>query len=431
MKSNICIFEDKDYRKLFPLTLTRPVYELRCGITSLREKIVREYSEARVSLQCREYLSEVLAQELREASHMNRGADEKNYQINEVDGEARLFINGRILAKRGLKERIPVEGENKIYLSSKGELVAARVSGKVLDTLKNYLFSSEDFELSKFKERCAEEIVDIELIRYPWDLILHNSKEIEEDFFSICKEGAIRGAIHDRATLINPQKIFVGDHTEVGPGVVLDAREGPIYIGDNVTVFPNATIIGPAFVGSGSQIKAGAKIYEGTSIGEISKVGGEVEESIIHSYSNKQHDGFLGHSYIGSWVNLGAGTNNSDLKNNYKTVKVYIDGKLVDSGSIFVGLFMGDHSKSGINTMFNTGTVVGVACNVYGAGFPPKFIPSFSWGHTNMVEHNLEKAIETARIVMGRRKVEMTKEYENLLRKVFELTAEERKKVFG
>lgn len=424
MRSNICIFEDKGYRKLFPLTLTRPVYELRCGITSLREKIVREYSGTRVSLQCREYLSEVLAQEL----HVAR-ADSENYKINEVDAELCLFINGRILAKQGLKERIPVEGEDKIYLSKEGELVAARVSGKLLGTFKDKLFSSDDFELSKFEGSCAEEIVDIEIIRYPWDLILHNSKEIEKDFLSICKEGVIRGTIHERATLINPKKIFIGSHTEVGPGAILDAKEGPIYIGDNVTIFPNASIIGPAFVGSGSQIKVGAKIYEGTSIGEISKVGGEVEESIIHSYSNKQHDGFLGHSYIGSWVNLGAGTNNSDLKNNYKSVKVYIDGKLVDSGSIFVGLFMGDHSKSGINTMFNTGTVVGVACNVYGAGFPPKFIPSFSWGHTNMVEHNLEKAIETARIVMRRRKVEMTKEYENLLRKVFELTAEERKKV--
>ena len=412
VKSSICIFEDTGYRKLFPLTLTRPVYELRCGITSLREKIVREYSGTRVSLQCRDYLSQVLSNEICAASCG------KDYKINEIEGEACLFINGKALAGRGLKEKIPVEGEDKIYLSKEGELVAARVSGKLLEALKSKLFkeccakdyiSRDDFELTN------EEIVDVELIRYPWDLIFHNSKEIETDFFSICKKGSILGAVHNRATLIDPQRIFIGSHAEVKPGAVLDAEEGPIYIGDGATIFPNATIIGPAFVGDGSKIKVGAKIYEGTSIGEVSKVGGEVEETIIHSYSNKQHDGFLGHSYIGSWINLGADTNNSDLKNNYKTVKVYIDGELVDSGSPFVGLFMGDHSKSGINTMFNTGTVVGVACNVYGANFPPQFIPSFSWGTTNMVEHNFEKAIETAHIVMGRRKVEMTKGYEAML----------------
>jgi UDP-N-acetylglucosamine diphosphorylase/glucosamine-1-phosphate N-acetyltransferase len=422
VKSNICIFEDQGYRKLFPLTLTRPVYELRCGIKSLREKIVREYSGASVNLQCRDYLSHVLANEI------------KDCKINGIDGEVCLFINGRILAGRDLKEKIPVEGENKIYLSKDGELVAARVIGKVLDTLKNKLFkecctkdhiSRNDFEIA------AEEIVDVKLIRYPWDLVFNNSKEIQRDFVSICNKGAIHGAVHNQAALVDPERIFIGSYTEVKPGVVLDAEEGPIYIGDNVTIFPNATIIGPASVGDGSKIKVGAKIYEGTSIGEVSKVGGEVEETIIHSFSNKQHDGFLGHSYIGSWVNLGADTNNSDLKNNYKSVKVYIDGELMDSGSTFVGLFMGDHSKSGINTMFNTGTVVGVACNVYGANFPPKFIPSFSWGAINMVEHKFDKAIETARTVMGRRKVELTKEYEAMMKKIFELTAEERKKAFG
>jgi UDP-N-acetylglucosamine diphosphorylase/glucosamine-1-phosphate N-acetyltransferase len=157
------------------------------------------------------------------------------------------------------------------------------------------------------------------------------------------------------------------------------------------------------------------------------KVGGEVEGSIFQGYSNKQHDGFLGHSYICEWVNLGADTNNSDLKNNYGNVKVYVDGKIVDTGHQFVGLFMGDHSKAGINTMFNTGTVVGVSSNVFGAGFPPKFIPSFSWGGADkMIEYDIEKAVETAKAVMKRRDIKMTKEYETLLRKIFMETAPER-----
>jgi len=156
-------------------------------------------------------------------------------------------------------------------------------------------------------------------------------------------------------------------------------------------------------------------------------VGGELEETIVHSYSNKQHDGFLGHSYLGMWVNLGADTNNSDLKNNYGNVKVYVDGEMVDSGSMFVGLTMGDHSKSGINTMFNTGTVVGVSCNVYGGGFPPKFIPSFTWGGAEgLVEYRLDKALETARAVMNRRKIDLTAADEKLIRGIFEATAKER-----
>jgi UDP-N-acetylglucosamine diphosphorylase/glucosamine-1-phosphate N-acetyltransferase len=153
------------------------------------------------------------------------------------------------------------------------------------------------------------------------------------------------------------------------------------------------------------------------------KVGGEVEGAIIHSFSNKQHDGFLGHAYLGMWVNLGADTNNSDLKNNYGTVKVVIDGTQVDTGSMFMGLVMGDHSKSSINSMFNTGTVVGVSSNVFGSGFPPKSVPSFAWGGSEgMTTYEIERALDVARRVMGRRKVELTKAEEAVLRSVFEQT---------
>jgi UDP-N-acetylglucosamine diphosphorylase/glucosamine-1-phosphate N-acetyltransferase len=213
----------------------------------------------------------------------------------------------------------------------------------------------------------------------------------------------------------------------VKPGVVLDAEGGPIYIGKKAKVFPNAVIEGPAFIGDGSMIKIGAKIYENTSIGEVCKVGGEVEGSIIHSYSNKQHDGFLGHAYLGMWVNLGADTNNSDLKNNYGSVRVMINGEEVNSGSMFVGLTMGDHSKAGINTMFNTGTVVGVSSNVFGAGFPPKYIPSFAWGGAEGIEtYDIARALEVAQRVMGRRKMQLSGAEEKVLREVFALTARER-----
>jgi len=209
---------------------------------------------------------------------------------------------------------------------------------------------------------------------------------------------------------------------------VLDAEDGPIYIDKDATVMANASLQGPLFVGAKSVIKMGAKIYESVSVGEMCKVGGEVEESIIHSYSNKQHEGFLGHSYLGQWVNLGADSNNSDLKNNYGTVKVYVNGEMIDSGLLFVGLIMGDHAKCGINTMFNTGTVVGAMSNVFGSGYSDKFIPSFTWGGVESMEtYALDKALEVARRVMARRKMALSVAQENMLRHVFAITTFERK----
>jgi UDP-N-acetylglucosamine diphosphorylase/glucosamine-1-phosphate N-acetyltransferase len=284
-------------------------------------------------------------------------------------------------------------------------------------------------------EGLEKEEVDVQMIRYPWDLVSNNGKQIVADARLLTRGTSgkrIRGKVYPGAMLINRKNIFIDTGATIKPGVVLDAENGPVHIGKNVTVFPNATIEGPAFVGDGSLIKIGAKIYENTSIGEMCKVGGEVEASIIHSYSNKQHDGFLGHAYLGMWVNLGADTNNSDLKNNYGTVKVYINGEPVDSGSMFVGLTMGDHSKAGINTMFNTGTVVGVSCNVFGSGFPPKYIPSFSWGGAEgLTLYDPDKSIGVARRVMARRKVELKEADERLFRKVFELTEKERAKNVG
>ena len=272
--------------------------------------------------------------------------------------------------------------------------------------------------------------IKVKLINYPWDLINNNGQEIVSDFATVAanEEVRIRGTVYEGAHLLNREKIVIGEGSKVKPGVVLDAENGPIFIGNNVTVFPNAVIEGPAFVGDRSLIKMGAKIYENTSIGEVCKVGGEVEASIIHSYSNKQHDGFLGHAYLGQWVNLGADTNNSDLKNNYGNVKLVLDGEEVDSGSMFMGLIMGDHSKSSINTMFNTGTVVGVSSNIFGSGFPSKSVPSFAWGGAEGMEtYNLERALGVARRVMGRRKIELSSSEESVLRSVFELTKKDRK----
>jgi UDP-N-acetylglucosamine diphosphorylase/glucosamine-1-phosphate N-acetyltransferase len=413
MTQNICLFEDNQFDHLLPLTYFRPVYDLRCGILTLREKVQRQYTGLPVSLHCRSYLAGALQER------------SPGTPVNAINSAATLFINGRVIVDDQLASAITPQGEDVVF--SAGEVViAARVSGerhtRICRTLSQ-VFTPETFAGLPRKEVTAT------VITYPWDLVHANGPQIEADFTLLAQAGdrGLKGTIYDGTHLLNKEGIFVAEGAKVKPGVVLDAENGPIYIGKNTTIFPNATIEGPAFVGENSLIKIGAKIYENTSVGPMCKVGGEVEESVIHSYSNKQHDGFLGHAYLGMWVNLGADTNNSDLKNNYGNVKVVINGRLVDSGSMFVGLTMGDHSKSGINTMFNTGTVVGVSSNVFGAGFPPKFVPSFSWGGSDGQEtYELEKSLAVARRVMARRKVTLSAAEESLFRTVFELTRWER-----
>jgi UDP-N-acetylglucosamine diphosphorylase/glucosamine-1-phosphate N-acetyltransferase len=232
-----------------------------------------------------------------------------------------------------------------------------------------------------------------------------------------------QGKIDRGSHLLGKENIFLGKGSRIMPGVVLDAEEGPIWIGQNTRVLPNAVLRGPLAIGDHCLVKIAAKIYENTSVGPVCKVGGEIEGCIIQEFSNKQHDGFLGHSYLGAWINIGADTNNSDLKNNYGEISVYLNDRSINTGKRFLGLTMGDHSKTGINTMFNTGTVVGVNCNIYGEGFPPKFIPSFSWGGAaGFREFQFEKALEVAKIVMDRRKVTFTDHHLKLFEAVKQLS---------
>jgi UDP-N-acetylglucosamine diphosphorylase / glucose-1-phosphate thymidylyltransferase / UDP-N-acetylgalactosamine diphosphorylase / glucosamine-1-phosphate N-acetyltransferase / galactosamine-1-phosphate N-acetyltransferase len=416
MADSICLFEDSSYSRLHPLVYFRPTYNLRCGILTLREKVQHYFPNTPISLHCREYLSDLVKQQ------------NPSVLVNEIKGNSFLFINGRVIADSHLAKQISTDTDT---LFVKGEtVIAARVSGSKLDLLRNKL--NELFTFTDFNDLLKQE-VDANVIHYPWDLISNNGEQIISDFNLLTSkvEGSkIKGKVYTGAHLLNEDKIFIDEGAKVKPGAVLDAENGPIFIGKDAKIFPNAVIEGPAFIGNKSAIKIGAKIYENTSIGEVCKVGGEVEGSIIHSYSNKQHDGFLGHAYLSMWVNLGADTNNSDLKNNYGSVKVIINGEQVDSGSMFVGLTMGDHSKSAINTMFNTGTVVGVSSNVFGAGFPQKYIPSFSWGGAeSMTSYDVEKALDVAKRVMARRNIKLTDVEEKVYRHIFEITREERKKL--
>jgi UDP-N-acetylglucosamine diphosphorylase/glucosamine-1-phosphate N-acetyltransferase len=383
---NICIFEDEQASNLLPLTYTRPVFDLLCGTVSLAQRIQRFFPKANVFFKCRDYLAPLLFEQKR--------------RVNIFDQGECLFINGRVLFDQAIYKKITSDS-NATFMHN--------------DTAVAFWNT-----LSPKKASC-----DATLIQYPWDLISNNSKMIAADFKS---GNQTLAKTKDGGSLIDRRRIFIGKNSRIRTGAVLDATDGPIIIGPNVTVMSNAVVEGPCFIGNQSIIKIGAKIYGGTSMGTMCKIGGEVEASIIHGFSNKQHDGFLGHSYIGEWCNLGADTNTSDLKNNYSPVKVRINGNEVNSGQIFIGLIMGDHSKSGINTMFNTGSVVGVSSNIFGSGFPPKTIPSFAWVNSPASEsYQWEKAIEVARIVMERRKVMLTPAYRQLLETIFDMTKGERR----
>ena len=406
----LCIFEDTNCSLLEPLTLYRPVFELCCGMNTLRDKILNAYPDTIYALHCRQYLENFVK------------SSNPEICINQINDTECLFINGRILAPQNLLDIIPLKGENKLYKSG-NMVIAARMSGKNLGNIKHKLtnlLTIDDFDSLQI------ETIEIPVINYIWDLIYNNRKELIND----CKfdlKNNLKGKIYDGVHLVEKDNVYIAEDTEVKPGVVLDASKGPIYIDRNVKVFPNAVIEGPVFIGANSQIKSGATIYENVSIGETCKIGGEVEDTLFLPFSNKQHSGFIGHAYVGSWVNIGADTNCSDLKNNYSNVKAFVNGKEVNTNVQFLGIIMGDHSKTAINTMFNTATTVGFSCNIFGAGFPEKYIPSFSWGGSDsMISYDVEKSIETAKKVLKRRNKEMNISEEILFRKIFDLTKNER-----
>jgi UDP-N-acetylglucosamine diphosphorylase/glucosamine-1-phosphate N-acetyltransferase len=409
----ICIFEDNRYTNFLPLAYFRPVYELRCGAFSLREKLAMALPGTKQILHVRSELAGYLSEEF------------TKLHINNLPDDDIWFINGRILADENLAKFIKQKtGEQKVFLGG-DDVGAVFIKKDSISDFKKKLIESP-IDKSIFKVLTAENF-PFALINYTWELVHRTTSEIEKDFNRLKTAKRISGKLYPGVHLINKRNIIIGNGSIIKSGAVIDAENGPVIIGKNVTIMPNAVVEGPVFIGDNSIIKIGAKIYHGTSIGEYCKVGGEVEASIIQAYSNKQHEGFLGHSYLGSWVNLGADTNTSDLKNNYSTIRVRVNGQMIDSGSQFVGLTIGDHSKSGINVMFDTGTVVGVSCNIYGAGLPPKYMPSFAWGgEKEFTVYDLEKSIDTMKHVMIRRNMKMSESYEKLVRKVFKDTMHER-----
>ncbi|MGR3304016.1 MAG: putative sugar nucleotidyl transferase [Candidatus Scalindua sp.] len=410
MKS-ICIFEDGTYRNFLPLVYNRPVYELRCGIYSFLDRILLQYPDTEINLFCREYLNNLISESY-------------SYSVNKIKSinKGCLFVNGRLL----MSTPISVSGKEEIGIMG-NSIVYARILKKNCHAFTPEKFLDQDF-INELKRKFNVKKVNARLVQYPWDLIDINKEQIKSDFTSHIKGGHIQGIIHEGVHMIKDAQIFTGKNTVIKPGCVLDAENGPIYIGNNVKISSNSVIEGPGFIGDNVVIQPLSRILAGANIGKVSKVGGEIVNSIIQDYSNKQHDGFLGDSYIGSWVNLGADTVSSNLTNTYGTIKVQMFDKIIDTGQTFLGMIMGDHTKTAINTKFTTGSIIGFACNILMTRTPPKFTPSFSWYSDNVTRaYDIKRELQVARRMMARRNKKMTRNGEKVFKTIFALTEMERK----
>jgi UDP-N-acetylglucosamine diphosphorylase/glucosamine-1-phosphate N-acetyltransferase len=403
------LFDDSTRIDLLPLTFTRPVAEIRIGILTIREKWER-YLKSTTSSLTEKYLSD-------------------KYPI--VKSSNNILINSSVLPTRELVKAI-IELKPDQALVCKEYIIALNVIEKDL-----YEVDSRDATIvDDVEKREVEGLHEIECnlphvkINYPWDIFAMNGQAIADDF-KLITQGRKSMVLSDSNRLISEENIFVEQGAKVQCALI-NASNGPVYIGKDAEIMEGCMVRGPFALCNNASLKMGAKIYGPTTIGPYSKVGGEVNNSVIFGYTNKAHDGFLGHSVLGEWCNIGADSNNSNLKNTYDEVKAwnYAQEKFIPTGSQFCGLIMGDHSKCGINTMFNTGTVVGVNANIVGHGFQRNFIPSFSWGNSvsGYITFDLDKAFEVARRVYERRGIEFTSLEKDILKNIYELTFAYRKK---
>ncbi len=424
---NICIFEDAGVLNLSPVNELRHTSELICGAFTLKEKIENVLSDKnhRFILHVR-------------SPHESRCREIfPGIRINQLTKEDTLFLNSRIIYSKDFIEGLLFtldELENICLLKGK-TVTAAYVSSDKLSLIKKKiegksgrnLLDFGDFHKSKLKEVQLKDLnidenEELAIIDYPSDLIIQLESQIQEDLELHMGRTKNQRQSRTNAEIMNRKQVFVAGNCNISSRASLDASKGTIYISPNVTVEPFTYIQGPVYIGTNTLVRAGSKLYGPLSIGENCKVSGEITSSIIHSYFNKQHHGFLGHSYLCEWVNLGAGTTTSNLKNNYSQITAEIRGRKVETGTIFLGSIIGDHTKTGINTMLNTGSIIGISSNLFGGGFLPKNIESFSWADADTgktAPYEVEKAIATAKISMKRRNVQMSRPYENLLRHCF------------
>lgn len=386
---NIALADLSQHRtKLFPFTLTRPVADLRVGILTIKEKWEKYFNQS---------IDFLAVQEL-EAKYPKPAEN------------LALMINGAVCPDSKLFEAI--QGLDNREILRKGDVFLA-AKGSI---------SPSDSAINLKGYKSVEYAENVTVINRSWDLFSNNKAQLMADFQLLTK-GRTSQVINDPHTIVyEKENIFLEEGVDI-KAAILNAEEGPIYLAKNSIVQEGATIRGPFALGENSRINMNAKIREGVTIGPNCKIGGEVSNSIVYGNSNKAHDGYLGNAVVGEWCNLGADTNNSNLKNNYEEVKVwdYEEEKFIGTGLQFCGLLMGDHSKTAINTMLNTGTTIGVSCNVFGSGFPRTIIPSFSWGGAQKtISYRLDKAVETAKKVLARKNIEWTEADQMIFKTIFD-----------
>lgn len=380
MKIDIVILDESkcDLDRFYPFSILHPIFEIRYGGFRYFERIAKLFPKAKLQFEGR-------------AKHIQSFLERFELENNSVDitlKEATLKLFCNALITKNITEQIENLADGNYYILANGQDIA-----------------EIDYDSS-----LPYKTIEVETQTYDsiWDLLYINDEALKSDA-SLFPHSKIDESKFPGVYFINKENIYLGKNITIKPGCVIDASGGTVIIGDNVTIMSQATIIGSCHIATNTTIKIGAKIYEKTSIGEWCKIGGEIENSIIQSYSNKQHEGFLGHSFLSEWVNLGAGTNNSDLKNTYGNIELRIDKKLIDTQRMFVGLFCGDHTKSAIGSLFTTGTMTGICGVLVNTGFFPNYIPSFAWGgKLGSPIYKISKALETAHIVATRRNKKLT-----------------------
>jgi UDP-N-acetylglucosamine diphosphorylase/glucosamine-1-phosphate N-acetyltransferase len=388
---NYILFDSDVRNSLLPFTYTRPVADIRIGVLTIREKWEKFLGFTTTSI-TEEYL-------------------ENKYPMVELDKN--ILINASFLPSKNLVKQVSNLSNNQAIF--KDEQVIAFFTS---DTQEHVDFDS--YEQLEFKEEVLQ-------IKNTWDIFSLNDKAIKADF-DLLTEGRTSQPIPNGVHTIQEENIFIEKGAIISYSS-LNASKGPIYIGKDSEIMEGSLVRGPFALGENSILKMGTKVYGATSVGPFCKVGGEVNNSVLFGYSSKGHEGFLGNSVLGEWCNIGADSNTSNLKNNYAEVKLwnYQEERFTNTGLQFCGLMMGDHSKCGINTMFNTGTVIGVSANVFGSGFPRNFVSSFSWGGAaGFTTYQIKKVFEVAKVVMKRRGIELTETDKKILLHVFDETSKNR-----
>ncbi len=412
---NIVVYEDIEESGFNPLDQLRAVFELKAGMFSFLERIFFLYPEARYHLFYREQLKGVVRQRYQAFFHntLNVGLDT-------------LFINGKVLFSNELKQEIESFGDDEFLLVNGDKVICFRLKGSKLPSIVEKIVSqkiTDKFVISHFRQEQGYKVKSVEAKRVEsiWQIIKENGSILVDDFNMVDKGGLVLSNVGNNSVLTNEPDIYIGKNTQIAPFVHIDASKGPVYLGSGVEIKSHVLIEGPAFIDNGAKIYPGY-IRENTSIGENCRIGGEVEGTVFLANTNKYHAGFVGHSYIGEWVNFGAMTTTSDLKNNYKEIVLDLGDCECNTGTKMLGSIIGDHCKFGIGTLINTGTIIGIGVNVVGSKIPKRVSP-FSWIVDGQRDTFLfEKFLETAKIVVARRNKELLREDVSLLEQLFSKT---------